>query len=88
MLDKEGFDVNANGPAIQANTPIFDVNGERLGTVAQAGVQNDHLMMAKGLIFVHEVNIPREDIGHAGPDGVYLKISKEQLKHQYQGHEQ
>ncbi|HEV8191617.1 MAG TPA: hypothetical protein VGP82_09045 [Ktedonobacterales bacterium] len=86
MFDKEGFDVNRGGPPIQANTPIFDVNGERIGTVAQEGVQGDHLVMAKGLIFVHEVDIPLEDIGHAGPDGVYLKVSKEQLERQNQGH--
>jgi hypothetical protein len=82
MLDKEGFDVNRGGPPIQANTPIFDVNGERIGTVAQEWIQGDHLVMAKGLIFVREVNIPLADIGHAGPDGVYLKVSKDRLARQ------
>jgi hypothetical protein len=38
--------------------------------------------MAKGLIFVHEVDIPFADIGHAGPDGVYLKVSKDRLARQ------
>ena len=87
MLDKEHFDVNPGGPEIQANAPIFDVNGERVGTVAQEGIQSDHLMMAKGLIFVREVSIPLRDIGHAGPDGVYLNVSKEQLQQQNQDHE-
>jgi hypothetical protein len=81
MLDRQGFDVNPGGPPIQAGTPIFDVNGKHIGTVAQKGVQGDHLVLARGWIFEHDVDIPLGVVHEASPAGIYLSISKDQVEH-------
>ncbi len=82
MFDKEGTEVTPGGPPIQASTPIFDANGERIGIVAQQGVQGDHLVMAKGILFVRDIEIPLDAIRQAGPEGVYLRVTKDQLARQ------
>jgi uncharacterized protein (TIGR02271 family) len=85
MLDKQGFDAKPGGSQFQEGTPIYDVNGDKIGTVSQEGVEQGSLVLRKGLISPKHYYVPTSTIHSAGPDGVYLNLTKDQVLNQAWG---
>jgi len=79
-------DVNANagtvGSAFAEGTPVFDVNGDKVGSVSENATQGDFFIVRKGLIFTHDLYIPLNAVARSDMDGVYLNVGKDQIERQ------
>ena len=80
-------DVNANagtvGSTFAEGTPVFDVNGDKVGSVAENATQGDmDFVVRKGLIFTHDLYIPLNAVARSDMDVVYLNVSKDQIQSQ------
>jgi uncharacterized protein (TIGR02271 family) len=79
-------DVNANagtvGSTFAEGTPVFDVNGDKVGSVAENATQGDYFVVRKGLIFTHDLYIPLNAVARSDMDVVYLNVSKDQIQSQ------
>lgn len=79
-------DVNANagtvGSTFAAGTPVFDVNGDKVGSVSENATQGDYFVVRKGLIFTHDLYIPLNAVARSDMDGVYLNAGKDQIERQ------
>jgi hypothetical protein len=59
---------------------VYDAVGEKLGTVSDRQDKNDFLVVHKGRLFGHDAYIPRAAIERADPDGIHLRVRKDDLK--------
>jgi hypothetical protein len=59
--------------------PIYDSNGDKLGTVSAYGVQSGYLVMRKGLLFHHDVSLPVSAIDRSDAHGVYLNRTRQDI---------
>ncbi len=59
---------------------VYDADGEKLGTVSDRQDKHDFLVVHKGRLFGHDADIPRAAIERAGPDGIHLRVRKDELK--------
>jgi len=57
-------------------TSVYDVNGDKVGTVSEHGVQNNCLVVHHGL-FRDDVYVPLNAIDSQDANGVYLNIAKD-----------
>jgi uncharacterized protein (TIGR02271 family) len=60
-------------------TPVYDINGDKVGTVAEADPQNNGLIIQKGLFFPKDIPVPMSAITRSDPDGIYLNVSKDDV---------
>ena len=79
-------DVNANagtvGSTFAEGTPVFDVNGDKVGSVSENATQGEYFIVRKGLIFTHDLYIPLNAVARSDIDGVYLNVGKDQIERQ------
>src|SRR5690348_4665294 len=79
-------DVNTNagtvGSTFAEGTPVFDVNGDKVGSVAENATQGEYFVVRKGLIFTHDLYIPLNAVARSDMDGIYLNVSKDQIQSQ------
>lgn len=78
-------DTGANQMSFDPNqivdgTPIFDVDGDKVGTVSQYNPQDAYLVMQKGWFFPHDVYVPLNAVSRQDADGLYLRYQKDDLK--------
>jgi hypothetical protein len=74
-----GYQSNGN-LSIPAGATVYDVSGEKLGKVSGGIALGDYFRLEKGLLFPHEYYVPKTAISHIDPDGVYLNVSKDDVK--------
>ncbi len=60
--------------------PIYDRNGEQLGVVSTAGVQDQYLVMKEGHLLHHDVSVPVSAIERSDTNGVYLNRTKQEIR--------
>jgi hypothetical protein len=65
---------------IPEDTPVFDVNAEKVGTVVVSALRDGYFVVEKGLIFTHELYLPATAIQARDANGVSLRLSKDELK--------
>lgn len=65
---------------IPEDTPVFDVNAEKVGTVIQSLPNEGYFVVEKGMIFTHELYLPTSVIQGQDASGVRINLSKDQLK--------
>lgn len=82
MLDNTYGHDNTMGHQFAAGTPVFDVNGTKVGAVSEQGVQGDNLVLQKGLFFPHDYFVPLRAITHVDADGLYLSVTKDDVTNQ------
>jgi uncharacterized protein (TIGR02271 family) len=78
-------DQNANmygSDEIVPGTPVYDIDGSKVGDVTRHDVQGGYLEVKKGLIFTRDVYIPLSAIGQRTTDGIYLNMTKDELRNQ------
>ncbi len=68
---------NSGSQHFQKGTPVFDVNGDKLGSVAESGQLGNELIIQKGLFFPKDFPVPASAIARTEADGIYLKVTKE-----------
>jgi len=80
----------SNTPEMGANligqvaegTPVYDVNGERVGHVSKQIMEGDNIILHKGLIFPKDLYIPLSIVRRSDSNGVSLSITKDELQHE------
>jgi hypothetical protein len=60
-------------------TPVFDLNGEKVGDVSEHGIQQGKLVIHRELM-KKDVYLPLGCITHTGQNGLYLNIGKDEMK--------
>jgi hypothetical protein len=66
--------------SVPAGATVYDRSGEKLGKVSGGIALGDYFRLEKGLIFPHEYYVPKSVISRIDPDGVYLNVSKDDVK--------
>ncbi len=79
MLDNRGMDPNLTGLQFIEGTPVYDINGDKVGEVSEHGVQAGRLVIHKGLFFPKDIYVPLSAMRGADANGVYLNLSKEDI---------
>jgi len=66
--------------SVPAGATVYDVSGEKLGKVSGGIALGDYFRLEKGLIFPHEYYVPKSAISRIDADGVYLNVTKDDVK--------
>jgi len=73
-------DMNTGNTSFPSGTPVYDAGGEKLGTVSDRQDKEGFLVVHKGRFLGHDALVPRTVIDHEDPNGVYLRVRKDDLK--------
>lgn len=65
---------------VTQGTPIYGANDDKVGVVGEELGRHNYLIAQKGWIFPKDLYIPLSAIRSAGPDGVYLNLTKDELQ--------
>jgi|SRR5689334_20886038 len=65
---------------ITDGTDVYDVNGDKLGTVSGASASADYFTLQKGLLFPRDYYVPMSAVSRIDPDGIYLNVAKDDIK--------
>src|SRR5579884_2012773 len=80
MLDDTNAQYDTDiGQQLAQGTPVYDVNSDKVGTVADTYQQNNAMIIQKGLFFPKDISVPMSCIARSDADGVYLNISKDDV---------
>ncbi len=79
MLNNPNEQISAD-LELTGGTPVFDVNGEKLGEIATPAMHGDYFIVEKGLIFTSQLFVPLNAIHARDANGVYLNLSKDDLQ--------
>lgn len=82
MLDNQSFQGDFADQQIMAGTPVYDVNGDKVGEVSAPGVSRNALVVQKGFFFPKDLYIPFSAISGRNSDGVYLNLAKSDINSQ------
>lgn len=82
MLGNQDFQGDLANQSILEGTPVYDVNGDKVGEVSDRGLQRNALMVHKGLIFPKELYVPLNAIRGRDANGVYLNVAKGDINSQ------
>ncbi len=81
MYEQQGPPDRDGGYAeMPIGTPVYDSEGEQVGTVTSADVASGTLIVRHGHIFGHDYSVQREAIARVDASGVYLNVRKDSLK--------
>jgi uncharacterized protein (TIGR02271 family) len=72
-------DLGAPGPMGQQfarGTSVYDVHGDKVGTVSAWDQQSNSMIIHKGLFFPKDIAVPMGAIARSNADGVYLNVTK------------
>ncbi|HEY7126555.1 MAG TPA: YsnF/AvaK domain-containing protein [Ktedonobacterales bacterium] len=67
---------------IPEKASVFDVNGEKVGSVSGFNAQGEYLTVQKGWLLTHDIYVPSTAIGRVVAAQVHLNLSKDDLKDQ------
>jgi len=72
-------DLGPTGQQFLKGTPVYDIKGDKVGTVWGLDQRRNTLVIEKGLFFPKDIPVPMSAIDHSDADGVYLNLSKEDV---------
>lgn len=78
MSSNQGFDGSAGATPIEQGTTVYDVNGDKIGSVED--ITGNMLVIQKGLFFPKDLSIPLATVRQTSPDGIYLQLTKDQVQ--------
>lgn len=81
--DRDIRDMRMQGDSdllITPGTDVYDINDDKVGTVHQYNPRAACLVVQKGFIFTRDIYIPTSAIARNDSGGIYLNLSKEDLK--------
>ena len=59
---------------------VYDVNGEKIGTVSGYTTSRAYFKLEKGLLFHHDYYVPMSAVSRIDHDGVFLTVLKDDIK--------
>jgi uncharacterized protein (TIGR02271 family) len=66
----------ATGQHIARGMPVYDVHGDKVGTIRAWDQQSNSMIIHKGLFFPKDIAVPTGAIARSNTDGVYLSVTK------------
>lgn len=63
-------------------TPVYDADGNKVGDVSSYQAGDGYFVMTKGFFFPKDLYVPMNAITRATTDGVFLNLTKDQIKNQ------
>jgi uncharacterized protein (TIGR02271 family) len=73
------MDMFNNQARIPDGATVYDLTGEKVGTVLENNQQDGYLVVEKGWLFPKDFYVPTAQIESVEPDAVYLRIGKDDL---------
>ena len=58
---------------------VYDLNGDKVGTLDQPPLRSGALVVQKGFFFPHDIYVPLSAIARTASNGIYLNLTKDQL---------
>jgi hypothetical protein len=59
---------------------VYDINGDKIGSVSGASSSANYFTLQKGMLFPHDYYVPMSAVSRIDPDGVYLNVEKDDIK--------
>lgn len=78
-----GLEATTGGHGIPIGTPVHDVWGEKIGSVADADPYE--LIVERGFILVHDYPVKLSDVDRYEDGKLYLRLTKEAVLDQHPG---
>jgi hypothetical protein len=63
---------------IKEGMAVYSADGKKLGKISRQG--DDSLLVAKGIFFKKDYRVSYEDIERIEEDGIYLRLTQEQIE--------
>ena len=82
MSDQQAMPPNSMSQQFSEGTPVYDVNGEQMGTVSKHGLVENTLVLYKSKFFHRDIQVPLSKVQRSDSKGIYLSVSKNQLQHE------
>lgn len=73
---------NVGNAQLVNGTPVYDTDGSKVGDVSQYQEGDGYFVMTKGFFFPKDLYVPMSAITRATTDGVFLNLTKDQIKNQ------
>ena len=70
---------NSMGTQFIAGESVFDVAGEKIGSVSEESVHGRYLVVQKGWLFPKDIYIPLNAVERNDAEGVYVSLHKDDL---------
>jgi len=77
---KGAGDINSLSQELTEGAPVFDRDGNKIGSVDGYDARANILAVRKGLLFPHDFYAPLSAIRRASAEGVHLKLTEEDLR--------
>lgn len=78
--NRDMYNQSGSNMPIAPGTKVYDLNGDKIGSVLHFDAQANYLVVEKGVIFTRDLYIPVSAIDHTTTDGISLNLSKDDLK--------
>jgi hypothetical protein len=59
--------------------PVYDITGEKVGSVLAVNLPNEYFTLEKGLFFTRDFYVPLSALESIAPDAVHLNVDKDQM---------
>jgi hypothetical protein len=74
----EGHSDAAAGQLI-VGAPVYDMTGEKVGSISAINLPNEYFTLEKGVFFTHDFYVPLSAVESMAPDAVHLNVDKDQM---------
>ena len=78
--DRDIMNQGGGNLPIAPGADVYDINGDKVGTVQQYNQAANCLVVEKGKIFTKDVYIPTSAIQSSDANGVRISLTKDELK--------
>src|SRR5215472_13563497 len=89
MLDDTNVKQGTTGAPIGnivPGEPVYDVNGDKVGTVSEYDGRSTYFIVQRGIIFTHDLYVPMSAVTRGDADGVYLNLAKDAISNEGRDH--
>lgn len=81
MSDQQAMPPNSINQQFSEGTPVYDVNGEQVGTVSKYSPLENMLVLQKGTLFQRDIQVPLSAVQRSDARGIYLGVTRDELQH-------
>jgi hypothetical protein len=64
---------------IVIGAPVYDLTGEKVGSVSAVNLPNEYFTLEKGVLFARDFYVPLSAVERMAPDAVHLNVDKNQM---------
>lgn len=83
MSNQHVMPPNSMDTQFTEGTPVYDLNGEQVGTVSKQSHVANVLILHKGIFFHRDIQVPLTTVQRSDSQGIYLSVSKDDLQHEH-----